>query len=467
MNAQTNTREEIRIWLDYEASMTLAGCTKRFHRNQTFIANLESIFEHLCRKFELLCGYQRSLHFFVNPSLLINHTSLEAHVMPVSVYASNGDRPEYQRLEIRAEDALDLTRYWDEAPKESSALRITELSADQVTALLNVLKIGNGGSENGILIPFSCGSINMGCFVLWEQDRSKPASGYYGGEVLRSWVATYYKFLQSFLSREYQILPQTYLPSYYASRWGKAAILFADIRNFTPLTEVLRNAYAHSLRQDTSVFREIMDEHCREMANIIQTEGRGRIDKFLGDGIMAIFGEHEPENSAKAVCRAVSAAVFMVDKFNQLKAGFLKKAFGGEYETEYNESVDLDLGVGIDYGTVLFDYLGDDQHREYTAVGDHVNFAQRLESMAARFDERTKTSYPPILISRTVERCIRPWLNHGEVQEVIVNPKGKGQHYKVYGLSPSGFHRTLYDQSETFENWNLPLPPLKYQSRAT
>jgi class 3 adenylate cyclase len=383
---------------------------------------------------------------------------VEAHVMVVLPYASNGDHPEYRRFEINAADLAALIKYCDEAPPESRALQITDLGADKVAALLSIFEIINTGSDNGILIPFNCGPINMGYFVLWEPDPSKPISGYYGGEVLRSWVATYYKFLQSFFSREYQILPQTYLPSYYASRWGKAAILFADIRNFTPLTEVLRNAYAHSLRQDTTVFREIMDEHCREMANIIQIEGRGRIDKFLGDGIMAIFGEHEPENSAKAVCRAVSAAALMVERFNKLKPGFLKKAFGGEYETEYNESVDLDLGVGIDYGTVLFDYLGDDQHREYTAVGDHVNFAQRLESNAARFDERTRTSYPPILISRTAERCIRPWLYPGEVQEVIVNPKGKGQYYKVYGLNPSGFHRTLYNQSEMFENWNLSLP---------
>ena len=65
------------------------------------------------------------------------------------------------------------------------------------------------------------------------------------------------------------------MPSYYSARWAKAAILFADIRNFTPLTEILRNVYARLGDQETRIFREIMDTHCREMARIVQEQNRG------------------------------------------------------------------------------------------------------------------------------------------------------------------------------------------------
>lgn len=443
--------DDSRIWIDYEASMTLAGCTKRFHRNQTFICNLESMFEHLCAKFELLCNYRKSFHFFVNPSLVIEGSFKEAHLIAPSLLSTR--KPCYQQLRLTESDEKILNECI-EREKDRPDPRMVDLTKDDLLRLLSVLKI-DAEPDAGILIPFNYGvnRINMGYFVLWKRNTSKIEPRRSDDETLRGWVETYYTFLQSFLTREYPIFPKTYLPSFYSARWAKAAILFADIRNFTPLTEVLRNAYAHALSQDTKVFREIMDEHCREMATIIQRDGRGRIDKFLGDGIMAIFGEHEPNPSA-AVCRAVAAAVSMVQRFDELKSGFLKTAFGGGYETEYNESVELQLGVGIDFGTVLFEYLGDDQHREYTAVGDHVNFAQRLESQAARLDDRNAIM-PPILISATAERCIRPWLNRVEVKEVIVNPKGKGR-YKVFGLNKQSFHRELYDLSEQHHSWIQP-----------
>ncbi|HEU4712086.1 MAG TPA: adenylate/guanylate cyclase domain-containing protein [Pyrinomonadaceae bacterium] len=455
MRSNNRDSERPRFWSDYEAAMTLAGCAKRFHRNQTVISNLENIFQYLCLKFETLCNFQRSFHFFMNPSLVIDRSFLEVHVLPVSTPDSDGKPPHYERRTITAADDEVLKQYY-KGVANSPAPNLMDLSATDLDSLLKIFGIKGDSHSKGIIIPFNHGPINMGCFVLWNQESPKRDTSHCKDDTLRGWVSAYYSFLQSLFTREYKVLPETYLPSYYAARWARAAILFADIRNFTPLTEVLRNAYGQAGAQDTSIFREIMDEHCREMARIIQNEGRGRIDKFLGDGIMAIFGEHEPDNPSKAVCRAVAAACRMVEKFNELKSGFLKKAFGGGYEFEYNETVEIELGVGIDYGTVLFEYLGDDQHREYTAVGDHVNFAQRLETQAARFDERTNTSNPHILISQTAERCIRPWLNYSEVKPVIISPKGKSQTYKVYGLNSKGFQRSLYDTSEESRNWISP-----------
>ena len=451
--ADSGEEEQVRIWVDYEASMTLAGCVKRFHKNQTFISNLEAIFEYLCKKFETLCNYRKSIHVFLNPSLVINCSFIEAHLLIASNLrvASDPPEPRYKRLMLSNDEFEALAEYAEARHAEKNIPSIVELNSDDLTKLLKALRIQDDpGLSTGLLIPFHYGLMNMGIFIIWEQDSQGRGIRHSHDEALRGWVASYYTFLQTFLTREYEIFSETYLPSFYSARWAKAAILFADIRNFTPLTEVLRNVYGQSEHPNTRVFGEIMDEHCREMARIIQEKGRGRIDKFLGDGIMAIFGEHEP-NPTKAVCRAVAAATQMVKCFAELKSGFLKKAFGGGYDTEYNESVEIELGVGIDYGTVLFEYLGDEQHKEYTAIGDHVNFAQRLESEAARVNERADNANPPILISPTAERCIRPWLK--TTHKVIVHPKGKGRLYRVYGIFPDDFHRSLYEHAEKYNDW--------------
>ena len=435
-------REVPRIWIDYEAGMTLFGCIMRFHRNNPLISNLEEIFSYLCSKFETLCNFQCSLHLFVNRSTQEVHLLIPNKGYKRLTYRDNNNS--YNKI-------VQLLQLNDR-PRGVDVPSITALESSKLRELFDIFDIKSAVANNSLLIPFDYGSLDMGIFVLWEQDNPRREMRKPNDKALRGWVASYYSFLKSFLVREYSPSSQTYLPSYYSVRWAKVAILFADIRNFTPLTEILRNVYARPGEQETKFFKEIMDEHCREMARIIQESGRGRIDKFLGDGIMAIFGEHEIEHS-KMVCRAVSAAAQMVERFQKLRPGFLSKAFGGEYEIEYNESVEIELGVGIDYGTVLFEYLGDERHREYTAIGDHVNFAQRLESEAARIDERTGNVRPPILISPTAERCIRPWLNNDKVQKIILYPKGKSRFYTVYGITPEDFDRTLYNQAERHDDW--------------
>jgi class 3 adenylate cyclase len=230
---------------------------------------------------------------------------------------------------------------------------------------------------------------------------------------------------------------ETYLPSFYASRWTQAAILFADIKNFTPLTQILRNVYAPPGQRDTDALMEILNKHCSEMARIIQQKGQGRINRFFGPGVMAIFGEHE-RNPTKAAGSAAYVAIEMIERFQTLRREFLETAFGGNYETEYNESVDVQLAIGIDYGTVLFDYLGDSFHREFTVLGDHVTYAEQLQYYALQADENGR-QHPSILISPTVERCIRPFLAK---RERVFG------HREASALAAFGLSREIFDTAE-------------------
>lgn len=438
--------EESRLWADYEASIALAGFIRRYHRNKTFLENLEDIFSYLCEIYQLLCNYKYGLHIF------LNRTIMEVHYLSTSDKIIPNFQNKYNLLRPIEANYWILKKYDENRVNEGSVPPIKNLNSRELSEILKIFGINNIGEHtDGLLIPFNHEHVNMGFFILWEKDNQDREAANESDEAILAWTQSHYAFLQSFLSREYRLIPATYLPSYYSIRWAKAAILFADIRNFTPLTEIIRNLHTRLDAQETNILREILDQYCKEMATIIQFAGKGRVDKFLGDGIMAIFGEHE-SNHSKIACRATYAATEMVKVFSKIKPDFLKKAFGGEYEIEYNEFVDIELGIGIDYGTILFNYLGDKDHREYTVLGDHVNFAQRLESEAARYDEKTDTNRPPILLSPTAKRCICPWLDNWE--EITIHPKGKGRSYKVYGIYPYDFKKDVYSLSENQNDWS-------------
>ena len=147
---------------------------------------------------------------------------------------------------------------------------------------------------------------------------------------------------------------------------------------------------------------------------------------------MAIFGEHEDEPT-EAVGNTLYAARKMIERFNELKTDFLQNAYGPDYQIEYNEDVNLNLKIGIDFGNVLFDYLGDDNHREYTAIGSHVEFAKFLNSETLKADGKNSNDIS-IIISKTANRCVLPWLLPEHKKELTVYDAEKGRYYDVYNV---------------------------------
>lgn len=139
------------------------------------------------------------------------------------------------------------------------------------------------------------------------------------------------------------------------------AILFADIREFTKLSE-------RKLPFDL-VF--LLNEYFRTMGECITREG-GRIDKFIGDGIMALFGlEGDPQKGcedALAAARAMSEALL---KLNMALENDLPQP--------------LRLGIGIHFGYAVVGKMGYEAVSSLTAIGDTVNTASRLESATKEF----------------------------------------------------------------------------------
>jgi class 3 adenylate cyclase len=199
------------------------------------------------------------------------------------------------------------------------------------------------------------------------------------------------RILGKFLDSEYEDIKRFYIPMYRKPRVDKdVAILFADIRDYTRITKIIR------MKNEFGLLEEMINEYYREMGNIIGAFGR--VHQFLGDGIMAIFGEYETEDE-KGKCRSVLSTVYcalqMVDAFKKLSQKWL--AHEHMKDAQINEHIEPALGIGINFGRVRFNYFGGRGHREYSPIGDHVNFTQRLERMASRkIDDDDESSNIPL-----------------------------------------------------------------------
>jgi class 3 adenylate cyclase/tetratricopeptide (TPR) repeat protein len=160
------------------------------------------------------------------------------------------------------------------------------------------------------------------------------------------------------------------------SRMQSIVVLFSDIRDFTALTEGL----------GAEQVVQLLNEWFSEAARIVRRHG-GFIDKFIGDAVMALFGVPEPRESMAA--NAVRVALEMRDVLDAIN---MRHRFLGVPE--------IRIGIGIDQGEAVVGFIGSHLRQTYTAIGEVVNTAARLE-------EATKKHECEILISDRVDAVQR------------------------------------------------------------
>lgn len=136
-------------------------------------------------------------------------------------------------------------------------------------------------------------------------------------------------------------------------------VLFSDLRDYTTLSESLADRPRELL--------ELLNEWFSEATLAIQRHG-GSVDKFMGDAVMALFGV--PEAGDDAPANAVRAALEMRDALSALN--LRQKALGGPT---------LRIGIGIDTGEAVVGFIGSHLRQSFTAIGDVVNSASRLEGI--------------------------------------------------------------------------------------
>ncbi|MFT7548952.1 MAG: adenylate cyclase [Candidatus Azotimanducaceae bacterium] len=135
----------------------------------------------------------------------------------------------------------------------------------------------------------------------------------------------------------------------------RATILFSDIVGFTRLSE----------RLDPTKVVDFLNLYMTEMSDIIEEEG-GIIDKFIGDGIMAIFN-NEDANPALSAVRAGLRMQAVVESHREGWASI---------DPDLSE---LSMRVGINSGRVISGNVGSERRMDYTVIGDNVNVAARIE----------------------------------------------------------------------------------------
>jgi adenylate cyclase len=135
-------------------------------------------------------------------------------------------------------------------------------------------------------------------------------------------------------------------------------VLFADIRGFTRISE---HASPEKIVQ-------LLNRYFSAMTDIIFAHG-GTLDKYLGDGLMALFGA--PTVTPKDAENAIATAVAMQRRMLSINDELREEGFP-----------EIGIGIGLHTGEVTVGYIGSERRSEYTAIGDAVNTASRLESNA-------------------------------------------------------------------------------------
>lgn len=135
-------------------------------------------------------------------------------------------------------------------------------------------------------------------------------------------------------------------------------VLFADIRGFTAFSE----------HEKPERVVGLLNRYFSAMTDIIFAHG-GTLDKYIGDGLMALFGA--PNATPEDARNALKAAVTMQQKLVWLNSELEAENFGR-----------VAMGIGLHTGEATVGYIGSEKRSEYTAIGDTVNLAARLESNA-------------------------------------------------------------------------------------
>jgi adenylate cyclase len=160
-------------------------------------------------------------------------------------------------------------------------------------------------------------------------------------------------------------------------------IVFWDICNFSQLSEYLKG--------NRNLLVEFLQEFYSRVTETIFKNG-GSLDKFVGDGAMAIFGIVSRDDKVDAIT-AVLAALEMRQEFRQLLRKWL-----AIWRRHIPQKIDIDIRCGIHTGTVTYGNIGTLKNDQLTAVGADVNIASRLE---------TKATPNKIVISTTTESRVR------------------------------------------------------------
>lgn len=258
----------------------------------------------------------------------------------------------------------------------TGAMRLDRASALWTIGLATGVTLWLSGSALGSALPFVVASlIGVGLLAMWQSAiLERLARGEQGRALMR------------------RLLPRTVVDQAYSNPEAMVAapvavtvtVLVTDLRGFTALSEKLAPAQVV----------ELLNELHSAAADLVVSRG-GSVDKFMGDGMLAVFGAPDPLEDHSV--RALAAALELREAVRAINA-------------RHPDRPPLKLGAGLHTGTVVSGIIGGGTKAEFTVIGDTVNLASRLEAM-------TKELGVDILLSAETARLsgAGPFRDLGEV----------------------------------------------------
>jgi adenylate cyclase len=213
------------------------------------------------------------------------------------------------------------------------------------------------------------------------------------------------QLLGSYVSEEIAEVVSRQPGSFEAALRGErreVAVLFADIRGFTSLLE----------HAEPAAFVAQLNEYLRPAVDAVLAT-RGTLQKFIGDAILAVWGDTHSEGAAADATHAVETCLALRVALGQLNAGWTGRA----------DRMRLQIGVGVCHGPVMLGNIGHPRRMEFTVLGDTVNLAARLEGANRVFGTT-------VLVGETVRQLAGERFHFAPVARVVV--KGRQQAVAVF-----------------------------------
>jgi class 3 adenylate cyclase len=459
--------------------------------------NLRAVLGPVLRKLQRQYHATVAIHAFVNPILKELHAMILAPGLSEQAlndeldFRHRSDAGQTQtnpthRKDLPAYDQLDITNHLDLArilsPEGTMRLQaasgslewlikeLCDLNKEDISGPLEIM-----GSDEVILVPLSTSKYSrLGYFILWAPGETLTSiyNDVSKQDGLIVFSNTMEKLLIRLFTNFYQMTEETYLPSYFRVERKRVALLCAEIRGFDRISQILRQR--HDLGRDGAAqcLRRLVNRFTEAAATIVEKYD-GRVDQIWGNGLLAVFGQYSitsSEHPGSSCMEAAMAAAEIVESCNDLFESWLNEDFQARDHVEvYSEQISLYPFATIDYGDVMFDYIGSAKNQFYMAVGDHVNFVKQLASVAGRAEfgiddyenllRQIKTivrtpdeqlSLPPILFTQPAFRWAVDTLQYTkknpanwEYYHRTIRLPGRPFPYSVYEIWPENVKRQV------------------------
>ena len=217
------------------------------------------------------------------------------------------------------------------------------------------------------------------------------------GQQKKQMLSTLSKFLSPEVALE--MVKNGIDPTAEIGRRKELTILFSDIRGFTAMSE----------KYEAEKLVSILNCYLGKMTDVV-FEKKGTLDKFIGDAVMAFWGA--PIENPDHAKLAVESSLKMIQEL---------KALNVEFKANFN--IELNIGIGINTGSVVVGNIGSEKRLDYTVIGDNVNLASRLEGL-------TKQYRLNIIVGEDTYEKTKTHFFYREVDFVVV--KGKDEPIRIY-----------------------------------